>query len=49
MHSYEGVYEVNLESGKKLLLVGRDEIIGENVRKHFECKSVVFENGLFFS
>ena len=33
IHSYEGVYEINLDSGDKKLLISRDEVIGENVRK----------------
>lgn len=33
IHSYEGVYEVKLDSGNKKLLISRDEVIGETVRK----------------
>lgn len=32
MHSYEGVYEVNIENGEKKLLVSRNDVIGEIVR-----------------
>lgn len=38
-HSYEGIYEVNLENGKKKLLVGRDEVIGEKVRNIFKSRN----------
>jgi hypothetical protein len=33
MHSYDGIYEVNLESGRKKLLVSRETVIGQNVRQ----------------
>lgn len=35
MQSYEGVYEVNIESGEKKLLVSRNDVIGETVRNFF--------------
>lgn len=32
MHSYQGVFEVNLKSGKKKLLVSENNVIGVDVR-----------------
>ncbi|WP_216076152.1 hypothetical protein, partial [Acinetobacter baumannii] len=39
MHSYEGVYEVNLDSGDKKLLISRNEVIGKTVRKFISSLS----------
>lgn len=35
IHSYLGIFEVNLKTGEKKLIVSNEEVIGENVREIF--------------
>ncbi|KAG5679181.1 hypothetical protein PVAND_008770 [Polypedilum vanderplanki] len=52
MHSYDGIYEVNLDSGDKKLLVSRDTIIGkDNPRtcKLFNSVAVAKNGDIYFT
>lgn len=48
IQSYEGVYEVNIETGEKKLLVSRNDVIGDNVRAFISINSFLLMHGIIF-